>query len=140
MLNEIESMQHKFDYAFIPRKYHVEKHSIPPSSLLGLDLGESGLEFNSVNFGSNTHRQKKKDLFTISDFVFFDLAKKEIILRKKLVEKRSVWGDSDYTWTGILTTDEWKKEWEKNQTDKKLDKNAQSIRKKWKEKSPNVLE
>jgi hypothetical protein len=119
MIMEINAAQHQFDYAFIARKYHVEVNQIGHS-----DFSKMGA------FGANSQGEKKKELFTFGDFILYDISKGEIVFHQTLHEKRSVWGESEYSWTGILTPDDWQKEWEKKQTDRKLDRNARAIRKK----------
>jgi hypothetical protein len=47
-----------------------------------------------------------------------------------LQERRSVWGEKDHSLTGMIIPKEWKEEWEKDRINRKLDKNAESIRKK----------
>ncbi|MBN1115785.1 MAG: hypothetical protein JXA77_01160 [Bacteroidales bacterium] len=119
MLSEINATQHQFDYLFVARKYHNEINHIQKSDFAKMSA-----------LGSNSQGEKKKELYTFCDFLLYDVTRNEIVFRKKLHKKRSVWGESDYSWVGILTPDEWKKEWEKDQTNRKLDRNAQSIRKK----------
>jgi hypothetical protein len=101
------------DYAFIIRKYHVEINNVEHSGLGGITPGE-----------------KKKELYTICDIKVYDILRKEIAFHKVEVEKRSVWGERDYSWVGSLTSDKWKEDAVKDQTEQKLDKNAKIIMKK----------
>jgi hypothetical protein len=107
------------DYAFMIRKYIVELNNIEHSDLSGI-----------VTFGKMSSGENKKELFTICEAVIYDIVQKEITFRKVEVEKRTVWGESDYSWVGILTPDKWKEEMIKDQTERKLDRNAKIIMKK----------
>lgn len=115
MLITIESDKSDFNYAFFCKKYHVVKNQ------------------EQINLGSikpvfpNPSSPKKTELITIGDFVLYDMAKQEIVYHKILQEKRSFLGENDYSWVSIVTPAEWKKEMEKKQTERKLDRNAKSI-------------
>jgi hypothetical protein len=115
MMEAIENNKDGFDYAFLAKKYHVVKNHIDrnygTTKLLGLNSGS----------------KKISELITIADFSLFDIHKKAIVHHKIITEKRSVWGESDYSLVSILTPDDWKKEMEKNQTERKLDRNARAI-------------
>jgi hypothetical protein len=116
LLTELKSGQHQYDYAFIVRKYQVEINNIKHDGFF--------------DYNNKLPNEKKKELYTWATFIMYDINRNEITFRKELFEKRSVYGINDYTWTGILTPEAWKKEWEKDIAEEKLDKNARSIRKK----------
>jgi len=136
MLAEINAEQHKFDYLFIPRKYHVvvssvNQHNSVIGNIFGKPKGVIEPEY-----------EVKKELITVADFVLYGINGKNIVFRKSLFETRKVWGEREYsfsdilspkewkqTWASILIPKEWKQEWEKKQTEHQLDKNAQNIRK-----------
>jgi hypothetical protein len=118
MIKEIDSVQHNFDYAFFAKKYHVEINRTQHEGFGG--------------FGKSSQGEKKMELATCGEFVLYDLSKKEIVFRRALCEERSFWGESDYSWVGILTPEAWKKEWEKEWEQRKLDRNAKAILKRMK--------
>jgi hypothetical protein len=123
LLTEINSELHKYDYVFIVRKYHVEVNDIKHGGF----FDENSNIYNEKN---NMYHEKKKELYTWAVFIMYDIDRKEIVFRKELFEKRSVYGLNEYSWTGMLTPESWQKEWEKNIAEEKLDKNAQAIKKK----------
>jgi hypothetical protein len=125
LLAEINSDRHKYDYAFVVRKYHVEVNDIKHDGFFSSKPADP--KYGGI---SDFHIEKKKELFTWATFIIYDIDRKEIIFRKELFEKRSVWGQNEYSWTGLLTPEAWRKEWEKELTEDKLDKNAKSIREK----------
>jgi hypothetical protein len=82
-----------------------------------------------MEFGFGSQGGKEKELYTFCDIVLYDILRKEIVFHRTSHENRSVRGQPGYSWTGILTTEQWKEEWQKDQTKRKLDRNARSIRK-----------
>lgn len=104
---------------FVNVEYIVELNNIEQSDLSGI-----------VTFGKMSSGENKKELFTICEAVIYNIVQKEITFRKVEVEKRTVWGESDYSWVGIVTPDKWKEEMIKDQTERKLDRNVKIIMKK----------
>jgi len=131
MIEAIEKNKNDFDYAFFAKKYHVVKKQVnknygPTNTLDVISALNKKTELPAM-IGLNSASKKISELTTIADFTLLDVRKKEIVYHKIITEKRSVWGENDYSWVSILTPDAWKKEMEKNQTERKLDRNAKSI-------------
>lgn len=114
MLAAIETDKKEFDYAFFTRKYHVIINKIDGN-------------YGSTMLGLNNPSKTIAELITTADFMLYDLSSKVLVHRKIITEKRTVWGESDYSWVGIITPEEWKKEMAKNQAERKLDRNAKAI-------------
>ena len=119
VLNELNNTKSKYKYAFIPRKYHVETYATPSSGFK-----------KAMSFGKQSSREKKKVLITSAEYVLLNLDRKEIVYHPKEFKKRSVYGENEYSWSSIFTPDEWEEKWEKHWTERKMDKNAQTVRKK----------
>lgn len=113
LLNEINSTQHKFDYAFITKKYHNKTESF-----------ESEYMFGGPKYVANL----KKMVSTLSEFVIFDIKKKIIVFQKNINENRIVWGLNSNTIEGQLIPPDLKEKMAKKQAGRRLKNNARSIR------------
>lgn len=119
LVGEVRSKKPKYKYAFVARKYNVLVHEFQE---------DKGLMGNSVGNAGNW--VWKKQLITHADYVMLDLERKETVFHPKAVKKRKVGGDSEYSFTGLLTPDKWEEEWTAERTERVMDRNARSITKK----------
>lgn len=128
----VRTKQPEFRYAFIPRLYHVDVHAYVPNKLETIAaLGRENAERAS---------NRKREVVTTADICLVDLAERKIVFRERSARKRRVYGESEFSWNSILTPDEWEKKWQDDQTGRKIDRNAETIKRRLSESLLNYVE
>ncbi len=118
LVREIRGKNSNFKYAFVARKYNVLVHEFQK------DEGHvTNLMRNAGNWVS------KELLVTHADYVLLDLERKETVFHPKAVKERAVGGQSEYSFTGILTPDKWEEEWIAQRSEQAMDRNARTVKK-----------
>jgi len=114
MVREVTAKNHRMDYAFLARKYHLETGNNP---------GTPGF----VKTMTGTGYEKKKDLFTIADFLLLDIKRGVVVFHARLHEKRSVWGTEDTPADFSLLPQAVKEQRIQEKTDRKIDRNVKAL-------------
>jgi hypothetical protein len=111
MFEEFIKSKPAFDYAFITRQYHVI-------------IDKSKPKLGSINH----FLQINMTLYTMSDFVIYDLKRKCMIFRHNNSVRRVIMGENEYSWSGVTTPKKWQVAYMNYLKERRLDKNASSIK------------
>lgn len=157
VFKELDGQGSGVDYVFAARRYHVTRRHAPkgifspfftPESSFFSEHGFSNRLFinsypektvpytNYPPFGPpnngpfySGYQTPKWKITTEAVFMLYDVKTKEIVFKRKMFEKRTVWDDYDIP-MAALTLVQLEASWEKRKIERSIDKNAKSIRKK----------